>query len=138
MNRSEEETHVLLIDDDEIYLKVNELIIQSIGVKSAAIHKFKNGKEAIEHINAQISFYKNHKSIVLLDLNMPIMNGWEFLDKLQSMNHPLETKMKVYLVTSSLDNRDIESLKQYPFVAKYLNKPLSRADYTGLLSLNQS
>ncbi len=137
MNMKEESIHILLIDDDDIYLKVNELIILSMGLESIVIYKYKNGKEALEHIDSQISFYKTHKCIVLLDLNMPIMNGWEFLEKLNNLNLTQEKNIEINVVTSSIDNRDLESLKQYPFVSKYLNKPLSRADYVGLLGSNR-
>ncbi|WP_425392962.1 response regulator [Ekhidna sp.] len=107
---------ILLVDDDPIFLTLAELAIKK---EHATVEIFKamNGEEAID-------FLKNQSvDIIFLDLNMPVMNGWEFLDALPSVenkgNH-------IYVLTSSIDPSDQRKADENPYVTSMLEKPLDR------------
>ncbi|ESU23933.1 hypothetical protein FSS13T_22410 [Flavobacterium saliperosum S13] len=84
---------------------------------------FKNGKEALDYFQSNYSSTDHY--VIFLDINMPVMNGWEFLDALSAFTVPEKTT--VFLVTSSVDEADIIRAKQYPFVSRFLSKPVSVA-----------
>lgn len=94
-------------------------VIKKHNISSSPL-AFPNGKEALDFMisdSAANSFF-----VVLLDLNMPVMNGWEFLDGLERME--ISSRTKVIIVTSSIDPADQKKAELYPTVHYYLAKPL--------------
>ena len=65
--------------------------------------------------------------IILLDINMPEMNGFEFLDKYAALPETLRNKITVFMLSTSLNEDDISTAERNPFVTKFLNKPLNEA-----------
>ncbi|WP_228482263.1 response regulator [Mesonia oceanica] len=84
---------------------------------------FKNGKEAYDHLSIIIKENKSLPDIILLDINMPIMNGWQFLDEIIKINIPKE--LKIFIVSSSENPEDIEKSKEYNFIKDYVVKPIN-------------
>lgn len=122
---------VLCIDDDPITLMLCKKVITKSEF-SKIIDTVANGKEAIEYFKKILEFKNTEDEIsipdyTLLDLNMPIMNGWEFLDLISSdefsIFHPF---IKVIILSSSIDPKDIEKSKKYPIVIKFLSKPITQ------------
>mgnify|MGYP006281702529 CR=1 FL=1 len=114
-------THLLIVDDDPIVCKLHKRIL----MKSAFggnIQVFSNGKLALDYI--QENSGTGHHHLILLDINMPIMNGWKMLDALQEKNY--EALIHVIMVTSSLDNDDKKLSQGYKQVVGYLIKPLRK------------
>lgn len=109
---------VLMIDDNELDLLISrKLISKQDG--SLEFTEYSNASEAL-------GFLKQHSEvfdIILLDLNMPEMTGWEFLDEYQQLDIP---KSDVYILTSSLDTRDKLKSKEYAMVKGYFDKPLKQ------------
>lgn len=66
--------------------------------------------------------------VIFVDLSVPVMIGWEFLEKLDGTEFLKNKPMKIVLVSSSIDPREIELLKQYPMVSKYVVKQITPAD----------
>jgi len=92
---------------------------------------FKNGKEAIE-------FFKDSESLpdlILLDLNMPIMNGWEFLEEFNPINKELGKEPSLYVVSSSIDPVDSEKAKSIECVRDYISKPISMQSFEQIFSV---
>ncbi|NQZ76586.1 MAG: response regulator [Ekhidna sp.] len=117
-------SRILLVDDDPIFLTLAELAIKKDS-DSIEIFKAMNGEEAI-------SFLKlNAVDIIFLDLNMPVMNGWEFLDALPEIESHDE---KIYILTSSIDPSDQKKADQSPLVTAMLEKPLDREKIAKTLS----
>lgn len=108
---------VLMIDDNELDLLISKKLISKQD-KSLEFTEFSNATEAINFLKGQ---EKMDFDIVLLDLNMPEMNGWEFLDEYKELQFP---KANVYILTSSLDTRDKLKSKEYEVVKGYFDKPL--------------
>jgi CheY-like chemotaxis protein len=80
-----------------------------------------NGREALDNLLATAD--ADTRSLILLDINMPVMSGWEFLDAIQ--DQPFAKHMKVAMVTSSVDASDKLKAKTYPQVVGFLEKPIT-------------
>ena len=109
---------VVIVDDDPMMLFLHRNLISKSGVCPDPI-TFLNGEEALEYLMEQplgTSCYT-----ILLDLNMPVMNGWQLLEELKEK--PISAVFDVALVSSSIDKRDRDKAFEYPIVTAYLPKP---------------
>ena len=106
-----------MIDDNELDLLISKKLISKQD-KSLEFTEFSSASEAINFLKGQ---EKVDFDFVLLDLNMPEMNGWDFLDEYKELTIP---KAHVYILTSSLDTRDNLKSKEYEVVKGYFDKPL--------------
>ncbi|MDF4203538.1 response regulator [Maribacter sp. SA7] len=111
---------ILLIEDDPIFTFLLEKGIKHADLKGETI-SFSNGKPAIEYLTNEYSDQKNY--IIFLDLNMPVMNGWEFMDQLESFAST--DNCMVFVLTSSAYRHDIEKLKKKALVADFVTKPIT-------------
>ncbi len=115
---------ILLVDDDPIFLTLAELAIKKEQT-SIEIFKAMNGEEAIEFLKSQ------SVDIIFLDLNMPVMNGWEFLDALPQIENKGD---QIYILTSSIDPSDQRKADENPYVTSMLEKPLDREKIASTLA----
>lgn len=109
---------LLIVEDDPIMSFLQKELIRKNGISDAP-ECFKNGKEALDYMTTAP---KKNSYLVLLDLNMPVMNGWDFLDQLEETE--VVSRTKVVIVTSSVNKQEREKAREYPVVKKYLTKPL--------------
>ncbi len=123
---------ILLIDDDlTINYYHNRLIEKSSITTNIAISK--NGKDGLDsfvQLNNQIE--GEDMAIVFLDLNMPIMNGWEFLDNISKIKEGIKMNYKIYILSSSINPDDKKKAKENVLVTGFLTKPLTK-EYLELL-----
>ena len=112
---------ILLVDDDPVFQAVARKMIESCQLVDYIISSFRNGKEALDHLKGVTS--SPDDSLVLLDLNMPVMNGWEFLEELKK--YPLLQSLKVVIVSSSPNAEDIKLSRSIEQVLDYVLKPMS-------------
>lgn len=111
-----------IIDDDPIFIFGTKRIMQSVNFCKEYM-VFSNGKEAYDNLKKIILNDEKQPDIILLDLNMPIWDGWEFLDEFIKI--PNEKKIHIYIITSSIDPADIERAKAYDFISNYIVKPIT-------------
>jgi len=116
---------VILIDDQPITNFITRKLLQVEGI-TLPISDFTNPVLALE----QILIQKEQKDVIFLDLNMPEMSGWEFLDKLVENNYT----PKIVILTSSTSILDKEKALEYDFVTDYIIKPLSQNKISELCS----
>ena len=114
-----------IIDDDKIYVNLVRKIIE-IKKLSENLLIFKNGKEALDYFQLIMGNMTEDKlpDIIFLDLNMPVMDGWEFLSEFIKIKNNFEKKITLYVVSSSIDPRDLERAKSFNMVTDYLIKPI--------------
>ena len=112
-----------LIDDDEIYIFTAKKLINKTDF-SEEVKFFYNGKEALEAIKSKLYNEEELPEVILLDLNMPIMDGWQFLDEFIRIK--TKKTIKVFIVSSSVNPVDLERAKTYNMVSNYTVKPISR------------
>ncbi len=111
---------ILIIDDDHMSNVFNSMIITKY-YPQVQIHDTTGASEAINYLKSDTS---DKPSLILLDLNMPVMNGWDFMEEYEKLNLGIE----VVLVTSSSDIRDLSRAKDYNDIKHYLVKPISVKD----------
>jgi CheY-like chemotaxis protein len=116
---------ILLIDDDEINNFISIKLIKK-AAPNANITACLNGRFAIEDLSEiQRKGIDKLPDFILLDINMPIMNGWEFLDEYKRLNIDPSGKSKIYIISSSVFSNDISRAYSYPMVRNFVSKPLS-------------
>ena len=128
---------VLLVDDDEINNFISIKLIKK-ALLNTEIAACLNGKFAIEQLT-EIQ-YKDPELLpdyILLDINMPIMNGWEFLDEYKRLNIDPLGKSKIYIISSSVFSNDINKARSYPLVKDFISKPLNVEKIKELFGVNE-
>ena len=127
---------VLLIDDDDTTNFLNKRLLEEMGVAKEIIVS-NNGKEAIEYLteacvdNADTD--KKCPNLIFLDIKMPVMDGFSFLDEYQRRNLDTKNHVIIMMLTSSASFYDLERLKNYSRVKKHYSKTLTRHDVQEVL-----
>ncbi|MDT0642818.1 response regulator [Zunongwangia sp. F363] len=119
---------VIIIDDDKILRKVLKRIVQICNLAKEAL-EFENGEEALAYFNRENDDSK--KTMIFLDINMPIMNGWEFLQGMKKQN--LLQNKEIYLLTSSIDKLEHSRAEKDPSIKDILIKPLTIEKFKQLM-----
>ena len=120
---------VMLIDDNEIDNLINQKMIEATNL-SENIYVHSGAKSAIEFLKniEKLGDYSDQilPEVIFLDIDMPLMDGFQFLDLFNKLNDATKSKSKIIMLTSSINPQDIDKSKTYSFVKKYLNKPLTQ------------
>lgn len=114
---------IAVIDDDEVF----QLIIKKqIEMKSITceIMKFFNGEEAINYLNANIHEPDQLPHMIMLDVNMPIKDGWEFLEDYETLPQRVKSSITLYMVTSSVIQSDIDKAMKDSNIKDFISKPI--------------
>ena len=119
---------ISIIDDDPITVFGIKKMLNTIDVCDD-IRTFANGKEAIDHIKELLVLQEPIPEVIFLDINMPIMDGWQFLEEF--INLPLKDKIRINIVTSSIDLYDRKQWEYFRqkthHIIDYKNKPLRKS-----------
>lgn len=121
---------IWVIDDDFIYQTIINKLIQKTAVFSAH-SSYMNGKEAIVALNKiLIDDYDTNllPDIILLDINMPVMDGWEFMEEIKKIKSKIKKQISIYIVSSSIAIEDKNKSKTFPEIVGYIPKPISAND----------
>lgn len=117
---------VMVIDDNKIDLFIINKIIERTYF-SKEVLTCQSAKEALDHLSNQNIIAEEVPSVIFLDINMPEMNGFEFLDAFAQLNSTLINNIAVIMLTSSQNPEDIQKANDNPYVVFYLHKPLTIA-----------
>lgn len=126
----------MLIDDNEIDNLINQKMIEASNIcENIFVHsgarsaiEFLKNIEKIKHVDAMSIL----PEVIFLDIDMPLMDGFQFLDLFDKLNDSTKEKCKIVMLTSSINPQDINKSKNYDYVKKYINKPLTQQNLTGL------
>jgi CheY-like chemotaxis protein len=114
---------VCVIDDDKIYIYGLKKLI-SIKQLSPNLMEFYNGKEAIDFLTDPENL-DTLPDIIFLDINMPVMDGWGFMESFVKIKPQLGKKITIYMVSSSINDEDIQRAKTISDITDYVIKPIS-------------
>lgn len=118
---------ILCVDDDPITLMLCKKVIAKANF-SGEIESAKDGVEALKFFDSLAENGhegEGYPELIFLDLNMPIMDGWEFLDEFSKNLTQSFPKTKIIVLSSSIDPKDINKSKSYPMVLDFLPKPIT-------------
>ena len=119
---------VMLIDDNEIDNLINQKMIEAASITDN-IYTHTGAKSAIEFLKNMEKMDVAEKvlpDVIFLDIDMPLMDGFQFLDEFDKLSDSIKTHCKVVMLTSSLNPQDMNKAKKNQFVLKYINKPLTQ------------
>ncbi len=116
---------ILLVDDDEATNYLHRLYLEDWECTDQ-IHTALNGQEALDFLKTNDTFRTAQPSLILLDINMPIMNGFEFMEAYEQLAPELKASVVVVMLTSSLHSADQEKAKELKELNRFINKPLSK------------
>jgi CheY-like chemotaxis protein len=116
---------LFLIDDDRIFNMIHTRIMESksFAQKIQPFHNAKQALKALRDISTQQP--EDFPEMIFLDINMPAMDGWEFLEEFEKLPGQIQIRCNVIILTSSIDPRDIERSRTYKNVTKFMSKPLT-------------
>lgn len=125
---------IWVIDDDIIYQTIINKLIQKSGVFSTH-SSFMNGKEAITSLNKTLEENDSQlPDIILLDINMPVMDGWEFMEEIKKIKSKIKKNILIYIVSSSIAIEDKDKSKTFTDIMGYIPKPISVDDLITIVS----
>jgi CheY-like chemotaxis protein len=117
--------NVLLVDDDAVSNFINELTLQEMNF-SNFIHVSENGKEALHYLTSALVESEKHPDLIFLDINMPVMDGFQFLEEFEKLPLKVRKSIRVIMLTSSNATLDISKAKRYN-INGYIVKPLCKS-----------
>lgn len=122
-----------IIDDDAIFIYGTKKIMEKIDFSDEII-VFNNGQEAMEGLKLLAAQGKELPNVIFLDINMPIMDGWEFLEDFVKIPNNNRQNVTIYIISSSIDPLDIQKVQLYGLVNNYILKPIRIVDLENVLN----
>jgi CheY-like chemotaxis protein len=114
---------IYIIDDDNLYQLLLKRSIEKLN-PATKIVPFKNGSEAWVHIEERLATGQAMPDLLLLDINMPVMDGWQFLEVLEQKKEQFDPMLCIYMISSSIDHNDRRAATSNPLIRQYISKPV--------------
>ncbi|MCD9017872.1 response regulator [Parachryseolinea silvisoli] len=124
---------IALVDDDKIFQITASRTLKAAQL-SDKILQFDNGEEALDFLRDHARESETLPDYIFLDINMPFVDGWMFLDDYAHLKTNLSKPIEIYMVSSSIDPRDMDRARQHADVREYIIKPVTREKFIELLS----
>lgn len=128
--------HVLLVDDDAITNFIHTVILE----KSKSARRIKavlGAEEGLTYLQECILKQDDLPVVILLDINMPVMDGWEFVEAFSRLPEEVQNKIHLFFLTTSSDPVEIERARNKKVIAGFLNKPLDMETLDRILKIAQ-
>jgi CheY-like chemotaxis protein len=132
MNSKSTPHTICLIDDDAIYQFTAKKIIELVDPQRKVL-SFTNGKQALDYFTSGSLAKEDLPDVIFLDINMPVMDGWEFLEGYQAVNCLFDKSIPVYMVSSSVDEQDVLRSKTFDIVKDFIVKPMNKTRIAEIL-----
>ena len=124
--------HFIVIDDSKLDCFIAEKIIKNTG-KSESIKSFLQAKEALQYISEAVPDENAH-TIIFVDIQMPVMNGFEFVEAFEKLPATVTSHYTIYVISSSINENDLNRVHHFSSVKQFLNKPLTSNNLSILLT----
>lgn len=122
---------ILIVDDDMVYRMVSSRMMSLID-SSLLIEESENGQKGLVNLKNQRD--SDLRTVVLLDINMPVLDGWGFLEQLKEDSFYQLSQLEIYMVSSSTNESDVLKAKQFDFIKGFIHKPLSEKNIRAIIS----
>jgi two-component system, chemotaxis family, chemotaxis protein CheY len=123
---------VALVDDDSIFQFTATRLIETGKLARSVLH-FENGGDALDYLKKNSSDKHKLPDFLFLDINMPMIDGWMFLEDFEKVKSTLIKHFPIYMVSSSIDPRDLNRAKEFADVKDFVVKPISAERFTEIL-----
>ncbi len=124
---------ICLIDDDIIHQFIIKKLVDNIQLNKKDLLIFSNGEEGINYLKSNNECVQKLPDLILLDLNMPIMDGFQFLQEYKEVHPTIKKDMTIYILSSSDNPKDKERTKKFKEVSGYLTKPITELELEELI-----
>jgi len=118
-------SRLVLIDDEQIFHKIVQITLQRTESSHQATYCM-DAELILDYLEERGTVSEVLPDYIFVDLYMPRFDGWSFLDRFRSIYPSLNKAITIYIVSSSIDPRDIERSKSYPFVTRFISKPIMK------------
>jgi CheY-like chemotaxis protein len=115
---------VFIIDDDPIHQRIAQIMITRHNLFDEYF-SYTEAQDALDFLQKNIDNTELLPGVILLDLNMPVVDGWDFLEAFEVLKLQLKSVISIYIVSSSVDENDLIRSKQYASVKGFISKPLT-------------
>ncbi|HEY0670082.1 MAG TPA: response regulator [Sphingobacteriaceae bacterium] len=117
--------HFIVIDDSKLNCFIAEKLIRN-NENSNSVQVFMEATEALEYIKNQPDTESPPRTIIIVDIQMPVMNGFEFVESFEKLPEPIRLQYDIFMISSSVNESDHNRISNYPSVKKLLLKPLTK------------
>ena len=130
---SEEQLNFIIVDDSKLDCFIAEKIIRNTG-RAGEVKSFTAAKEGLDHIKST-PVSANTRTVVLVDIQMPIMNGFDFVEAFETLPQQQRNNYTIYMLSSSINENDLNRVHNYSSIKQFLNKPLTSNMLSTLLEM---
>lgn len=129
-----EAKNIFLVDDDSTFMFLTKKLIMS-SKADTLINEFSDGQKALDYLKGHLNDQEQYQypDLILLDLSMPVVDGWGFLEEYISFEKQIKKKIRLYIVSSSISPHDIERARTYKIVSDFIIKPLLREKFLEII-----
>ncbi|WP_423998453.1 response regulator [Maribacter sp. IgM3_T14_3] len=124
---------VWIIDDDDISKYVMKRYLNQLSVKN--IIGFPDSLQPLKLIQDNYNSNEELPDIIFLDLHMPVLNGFQFIKEFQDVAMKIDKKIKIIMLTSSINAEDVDHAKTFPEISDYFIKPIKHRDLSRILNV---
>lgn len=114
---------IFIVDDDMIYQLFTQKIIENLD-STIDVQLYNDGDEALSALKKIMTDATQYPDIILLDINMPIMDGWEFMEEYVQLKSKLPRPIQIYIVSSSIAESDLQRARSHEDIIDYVSKPI--------------
>jgi len=125
--KSSQEINIFLIDDVEINNFITARLLNRI-IVNPQLTVFTNGLQALEKLKLMRDAQEKFPDFIFLDIHMPIMNGWDFLQELENLNIDSKETVEIHILSSSVCKDEVKRANRFPSVKSFIRKPTSLLD----------
>jgi CheY-like chemotaxis protein len=125
--------NLAVIDDDEMYVLALKKLIEKVQLTDSTVY-FENGKVALNYFDQWIHQVNLLPELILLDLNMPVTNGWQFIREFRKLKIKIDKKITIYMISNTINSDEIQKAREIEEITDFVCKPVTMVTLSKILS----